>query len=133
MVSVTYAYGVTTDDIPNYEPTVREERLSSAYGTVYTGQQVADLVKVYAKQYGVSQDKMINTIKCESQYRNVQSGIYQNGIREDSWGIVQIHLPSNTGITKAQALDPYFAVEFMAKSFSQGYASRWTCYRTLYH
>jgi hypothetical protein len=128
---------VTIDGVPQAEKPVQAivpaKAVSTTLGIRYTEQQVAELVKVYATKYGVSQDRMINTIKCESQYRNVQSGLYNSlGEREDSWGIVQIHLPSNTGITKAQALDPSFAVEFMAKRFSQGYANRWTCYRTLY-
>lgn len=74
----------------------------------------------------------MKTIKCESQYRNVQSNIIYEGEREDSWGIVQIHLPSHKDITKEQTLDPYFAVRYMASEFSTGNASQWSCYRKLY-
>lgn len=71
---------------------------------------------------------MMNTIKCESQYSNVQSRIVYKGVREDSWGLVQIHLPSHPMVTKQQALDPEFAVNFMAEKFSNGW-TKWSCYK----
>jgi hypothetical protein len=74
-------------------------------------------------------------VQCESQYVNGQSRIPDpngpNG-REDSWGYVQINLPWNPNISKEQALDPEFSIRFLAQRLSEGYGSRWTCYRDLY-
>ncbi len=106
--------------------------LSSTLGTVYTREQIAELVATYSIKYGVDYSKMMHTIECESNYKNVQSSLYSNGIREDSWGIAQINLYWNNEVRRSQALEPKFAVEYMANAFSQGRASRWSCYRSLY-
>lgn len=75
---------------------------------------------------------MMKTIKCESQYKNVQSNYIKHGIREDSWGISQINLYYNPEITLDQTLDPEFSINFMAEQFSKGQARKWSCYRLLY-
>ena len=61
--------------------------------------------------------------------RNVPNG-YKVGDREESYGLVQIHVPVHS-VTKAQAIDPEFAIEFMAKNIAQGKASWWSCYNEL--
>jgi len=48
-----------------------------------------------------------------------------------SFGIAQFHNPWAWGITKEQAFDPEFAIDFTAEQFSLGQASKWTCYRML--
>lgn len=70
----------------------------------------------------------MEVIKCESTFQNVQSNHFKNGIREDSWGIVQIYLPAHPTVSRQEALDPYFAVEFMAEKFSKGW-TKWSCYK----
>lgn len=115
-----------TDDVK----TVKE--LSSELGTTYSEQQIKVIVDEYSIKYGVDSTRVLETIRCESRFKNVQSGIVSQGIREDSWGIVQIHLPSHPTISKQQALTPEFALEWMVKQFSNGKAKQWSCYRSLY-
>ena len=83
-------------------------------------------------KYGVSEALMRRIITCESQYQSVQSQIKDptgpNG-REDSWGVVQIHLPDWPEITKEQAMDYNFAVDFLAKKLSEGKGDLWSCYK----
>ena len=78
---------------------------------------------------------IIATIECESGFQNIQSRVPSKGGpngREDSWGIVQIHLPSWRGIvTKQQALDQEFAIDFITKHFALGHQRYWTCWRNL--
>jgi hypothetical protein len=57
---------------------------------------------------------------------SMQSGYYKNGIREDSWGLAQIHLPSHPEITKEQAQDAKFSISWMASEIKQGRAWQWT-------
>jgi len=84
----------------------------------------------YAGKYGVSAYQMSRIIQCESGGKPIQSAIVtKNGGREDSWGIVQIHLPSHPTITKEQALDTDFALDFLASNLSQGRISMWHGYR----
>ncbi len=109
--------------------TIDPVSISNTYGMVYTKEQIGGLVSDYVDIYGGNKEAILATIECESHYKNVQSNIYSNGIREDSWGLVQIHLPSNNDITKDQALDPSFSVRFIVKEFSIGHENRWSCYR----
>lgn len=62
--------------------------------------------------------------------RNVPKG-YKIGDREQSFGLVQIHLPAHPSITKEQAKDPEFALEFLAKNIAAGKSSMWTCAKQL--
>jgi len=90
---------------------------------------------------GVSGHQIIRVIACESEFKSIQSnlkyefsdpsrGIYL-GEQEKSYGIAMIHLPDNPAITKEQALDPIFAIEFITSEFSKGNQWKWTCARNL--
>lgn len=48
-----------------------------------------------------------------------------------SYGLVQIHLPAHPNISKEQALDPIFAINFIVDEFLNGNQNKWTCYRNL--
>jgi hypothetical protein len=90
--------------------------------------RIASLInKVYktAKVHGVSGYQMERTIECESRFNNVQSSAYKNGVREDSWGLAQIHLPSHPDVTREEALNEDFAIEWMASHF---YKVKWYGY-----
>lgn len=85
--------------------------------------------------YGLD-DTFYRTLQCESLNftHSGQSLIPHEGGpngREDSWGVAQIHLPAHLDITKAQALDPLFAINWAAQQFADGRAYMWTCYRQL--
>lgn len=100
------------------------------------------LIYKAADHYKVSATTMMAIINCESQYSvsiqsqhtyhagNVPKG-YKVGDREQSFGLVQIHLPAHPSVTKEQAVDPHFAVDFLAKNMSAGRASMWSCYKTI--
>ena len=92
-------------------------------------------VEEQANKYGVSVVEMWDTIKCENPdlIPELQSLIVQDGVREDSWGLAQIHLPSHPDVTKQEAQDPKFAINFMAKNFASGDKWMWTCWRNLYN
>ncbi len=106
--------------------------LSNKLGTIYSEQQIKELVDIYSTKYGVNSTRVLETIRCESRFNNVQSAIVSKGVREDSWGIAQIHLPSHPNISKYKALDPNFAIEWTVKEFSVGHASKWSCYKKIY-
>ena len=92
---------------------------------------VQELIGKYALQYNVSASRMLNTMKCESGLKSDAQGDMKNGVYT-SFGLSQIHLPAHPEVTKEQALNPDFAVEFMAKGFAQHKERMWTCWRTLY-
>lgn len=98
----------------------------------YTKDELIQKVYYYANTYKVNPETMIRVINCENTEwdTKLQSRIInQAGVREDSWGLSQIHLPSWSNITKEQATDPDFALEFMAKKLSEGKGNLWTCWR----
>jgi len=58
----------------------------------------------------------VKLVYCESMWMNVQSGVVRrDGTRENSWGLAQIFLDAHTHITRDQALDPHFALTFIAE------------------
>lgn len=88
---------------------------------------IPQLITHYAALYEVSETQLYKTLKCES-------GLYKDAVGDygASYGIAQIHLPSHPNISKAQALDPDFAIRFAAKEFAAGNQSAWTCFRILF-
>ncbi len=91
------------------------------------GMTMQELVDFYADKHGVDKTIMHKTVKCESSYNPNAVGDGGN-----SYGLSQIHIPSWGGeITKEQALDPRFALDFMGKKLSEGRGKLWTCYRML--
>lgn len=99
-------------------------------------------MRVKAEEYGVSVHAMNAIIQCESQWNpSIQSReVYRTdrphegvvaGQREESYGLAQIHLPAHPHITKEQATNPEFAIEFLARNLAAGRAGMWTCARQL--
>lgn len=65
------------------------------------------------RQYDISEkdiETILRVLKCESNFRSIQSEIIKNGVREPSFGIAQIHLPSHPDVTEEQALDEEFSI-----------------------
>lgn len=123
----------------SYAPFVEEEKpkLSSAYGTEYKYEELLPIVEEVAKKYNVSSERMMYTMKAESQLRNIQSSCHRNeftncgneGVRELSFGLAQFNF--NT-LSKEEALDPYIAIDKMGYYFSIGEQCRWTEYKKRY-
>ena len=102
--------------------------------TAPTG-ELANRLLYWAEIYDVSFEEMDAVINCESGWdTKIQSQHKYKGtdIQEKSFGLVQIHLPAHKTVTKKQAQDPDFAMEFMAKAFSQGNQDWWTCFNDIY-
>lgn len=102
----------------------------------WTPRDVEVLAENTARLHGISVYTFVETMKRESAGFTVidgQSYIPANGPngREDSWGVAQIHLPSHPEITREQAQDPEWALEWAANEFKNGRASKWTEYRHL--
>jgi len=98
---------------------VKEETLSNQ-----------DLLWKIGKEKGLDQQTLIQierVVNCESRWKI--NAIGDNGY---SFGLVQIHLPSNPSITKEEALDPEFALNFITDKFIQKRQKMWTCYKLLY-
>lgn len=104
-----------------------------------TRSEVMVLILKYAGPLHVKESSMIATISCESPRFNDgtfnpagQSEHVKDGVRENSWGLAQIHLPDWPGVSRAEAQDPEFAIRFMAEKFATGGAPLWSCWRLLF-
>lgn len=89
-------------------------------------------IGLVAIKYNVSPEILTKVIQCESfGSSTVQSYVVTNGIREDSWGLAQIHLSAHPEVTKAQALNVDFSLDFLASNLAKGQGNMWTCFRNL--
>lgn len=67
-----------------------------------------------AEEAGINPENLVRTIYCECMWYSIQSGAtYPDGTQEQSFGLAQIHLPSHPNITREQALNAYFAIDWM--------------------
>lgn len=89
------------------------------------GMEPREIADAKAEEYNVSADLIKDIIDCESRW--VPNAVGDGG---NSHGLVQIHLPSHPYVTKEEAYDPTFAIDFLAKHLSLGNGSMWTCYHT---
>lgn len=85
---------------------------------------IDEKIDVAAAKYNVSPSLMKKVIFCESSYNPKAVG--DGGT---SFGLSQIHTPAWPNITKEQAFDEDFAIEFMAEKFSKNKQNLWSCYR----
>lgn len=101
----------------------------------WTKEDTMRVIDLKAWQYDVDATLLKRIIECESggdmASTTIQSRHYKDGIREQSFGLVQIHLPSNPDMTYEQAIDPNFSIDYLAKQLSKGRGYLWTCYRML--
>jgi hypothetical protein len=96
------------------EPDLSVERAIEAVNTAL-GKQVTDETrKRISYLYSITKDTdvpffdAVKTVYCESMWYSVKSYL-----PEESYGLSQIHVPSHPHITPEQALDPYFALDFL--------------------
>jgi len=104
---------------------VYEEELPLNVRT-FSEQELQELSDSIADEYKVSRATMRSVVSCESQWNKTAIGDHGN-----SYGLVQIHLPSHRSVTEEMATDPEFALRFLAGHLAEGNGNMWTCYRNL--
>lgn len=115
----------------------RVEEIKKVYqlGDLIIEEEIEEIINRYAT--GTKAYQMKRTIYCECQNRNIQSNIVKNGIRENSWGLSQIHIPSHPQVSIEQALDPEFAIKFMSDNWGKvkwyGYITEKDACNTIYN
>ncbi len=110
--------------------TVPEEYKVTAVKRVDKKQPTAlqkSIINRKAKQYNVSTTTITDVIACESSFNETARG--DGGY---SRGLVQIHAKFHPQVTYEQAIDPEFAIDFLAEKLSKGQGHLWTCYRNLF-
>ena len=96
-------------------------------------ESLRDYATYVASKEGLNVGVFLATLKCESDFYNGQSYVKNstgpNG-RENSWGVAQIHLPSHPEISKEQALNPFWSINWMVDEWLKGNEWKWTCWHT---
>jgi hypothetical protein len=101
--------------------------------TIAATSTVQELIVSDAAKYDVPSEEISTVLDCESTMGKYVEGDIGSSTATTSWGIAQINLPNHPDITKAQALNDAFAIDFLAKSIAAGRGYWWTCYREHYH
>lgn len=91
-----------------------------------TTQDLQVLATDIAVYHHLNVDHFIKTINCESGF---DPDIV--GDQGHSFGIAQIFLPAHKDITKEQALDPTWALQWMGEQWENDNAKIWSCWRNL--
>ena len=89
--------------------------------------KIVEKIYFYSNKYSVPADVIMNVVSGESGFN-----VCAKNPNEESYGLAQIFLTAHPEITKEQACDPDFALEFMAKNISLGRGNMWTVYHNLY-
>lgn len=120
-------------EIIEYDPsTAAADTLSRGLGSMFgdpnyevtqeTRNRIAYIFK-QAEKLNIAPLPVVYTIYCESLFYNVQSNVVDSaGNREDSWGLAQLHLPSHKHVTRDQALNPYWAIDWMLENWNSDLA-----------
>lgn len=92
--------------------------------TAWTIDEVKSLVDYYADMYHVKRATMQAVVNCESSYDYDIIGDHGH-----SYGLAQIYRPAHPDISKEEAINANFALDYMASQIADGNGSQWTCYR----
>lgn len=80
-----------------------------------------------AHEYSLNTEAFTRVIGCESHWK--ADAIGDGGT---SYGIAQIHLPAHPDVSREQALDPKWAIRWMAQQWANNRAYWWSCWKILY-
>lgn len=95
---------------------------------------IKEKILKYALKYDVDPRELENIVKCETGAVDVNKASttirsrYLEGTprHERSWGLAQIWLTGHPDVTYEQAVDPDFALEFLASNWKQ-HKAWWMC------
>ena len=141
---IEYVYAAPVEEaVTSSDNVITEKEVLIEVKIEWTEDRIKQEVWNAAAKYNTFPEKMWTVMKCENDtleperqshwdytFSDPARGIYV-GEQEQSYGLAQIHLPDHD-VTYEQAIDPEFAIDFMAKNFADGKASWWTCYRMNY-
>lgn len=127
----TFIESISTPVVYAREP--EEQIIQVAVKIDWTPERIDKEIVSQAEAYGVSADVMRKVIQCESMGSTTIQSYHRrpDGSREQSFGLAQIYLPAHPHITREQATEPAFAIDFMAREMSEGNAWKWSCWKQM--
>ena len=113
------------------DETIQLNKSNESFTKTIVPKSIRDIVIDATNKYGVSFNQVWTTIGCETKYTynpTIQSeALRPDGTREKSYGLAQIYLPAHPEVSYEQAIDPYFAADFIAKNWSK-HKTMWSCW-----
>lgn len=123
MLPILLTLFLSTSSLPVNQPYVQFLSNDAALMLPVSASTTDALIDFDASYYGVSAPLMRGIVKRESNFDQ-----YAVGDHGTSIGLVQIHLPAHTNISRAEAESPVFAINFLAEQLSKGNCKIWsTC------
>lgn len=121
------ANAVTTEQVPTEVKLVSKTPLVGHKIDSKALEMYKTMIDSSAQKYGVESQILTSIINCESSFDRYA---VNDSPKEFSVGLSQINLQAHTNITRQQAEDPEFAIDFMASNVAKGNGpSMWvTCY-----
>lgn len=101
-----------------------EEAIATLHKSDYTREDIINLISIYSEKYQVDELIVKQVVWHESHYNRFDIG--DDG---HAFGLAQINDIYHPNITKEQAQDPHFALDFLAKNIKEGNGKKWTGYR----
>lgn len=100
------------------------EAIATLHKSEYTQEDIINLIGLYSEEYQVDEFTIKQVVWHESHYN-----LFDVGDDGNAFGLAQINLIYHPNITKEQAQDPHFALNFLAKNIKEGNGNKWTGYR----
>lgn len=123
MLPILLTLFLATSSLPVNQPYVQFMSNEAALLLPVTASTTDALIDFDAQIYSVDPALMRGIIKRESNFNQ-----YAVGDHGTSVGLVQIHLPAHTNVSRAEAESPVFAINFLADQLSKGNCKIWsTC------
>lgn len=116
--------------LPQVEQKVSIQVNFESSSPISNEQKALQLVKKYASEYNVSAYDMERVLRCENNTFDPTLQSFhkkKDGTRERSYGVAQWNLDFND-ITYEQATDMEWSIKEMARMFSLGRQSMWSCW-----
>ena len=106
----------------------REEFRKELKVSLFENKSTEQIIAEIAILKGVSVSDMLFLAKEGGYNQNpcVQSNIYKNRVRENSWGTFQINLDWHPEVTKEQACDLIWSANWTADRILEGHIGWWT-------
>ncbi len=106
---------------------LQNPQVAEAASYIFTApSSVAAYAEYEAQARGLDPTPLLKTLDCESHF--VWNKVGDNG---DSYGVAQIDLKYHPTITKEEALNPEWAIDWTISEFQKDNAHWWTCWRAL--
>lgn len=129
-------FDMTTLNSVVYQKSTTTPTMTTA--VVQPSESIKEKILRYSLKYDVNPQEIENIVKCETGATDVNEASttirsrYLEGTprHERSWGLAQIWLTGHPDVTYEQAIDPDFALDFLAKNWKQ-HKQWWACAKLL--